>query len=448
MVSAAEDPLTFDELMATPINFSKFVMNHLKIDKLSKAHLVGPNNPEGDRCPYELRKPLPLKGHPGRLTVPFDYFFNNDLEYLKASDPEKKYTMSIMKTKAARYELVGIEDMIPNLWSVTKVGYNKDVERGIKHWGPKRQLFYRSQINKFSKHDVYLTRKILSVVSMKINKLLGYGHLEEIAVTRANHQKYKFKEGNFVNLHLNDIEDMLLLVAQHKLFNLKGSDIVDLAVALCMFTRGLIIERRVEDVQLELYTPSFNPPGAVYEELNKQKRVIQADELYKFSNGTLKLVHDELYHRVLKFCLGYNKEMSRRNGQLQTREGQSSWSNSLTSRCDQNRRDLPRDIPLDTIEVLRYDTKGVKWEKRIMPTKTELLLEQTQQGASDEVLIVIMDPVMQCTTLPSHLRFLALGWLLEEIHATWAHLEKKRTRLRTYTKSLEDLCKQWLETAS
>nr|GEV97821.1 RNA-directed DNA polymerase [Tanacetum cinerariifolium] len=45
-------------------------------------------------------------------------------------------------------------------------------------------------------------------------------------------------------------------------------------------------------------------------------------------------------------------------------------------------------------------------------------------------------------------RFLALGWLLEKIRVTWAHLEKKRTRLRTYTKSLEDLCIQWLETAS
>ncbi|GJU68213.1 hypothetical protein Tco_1254472 [Tanacetum coccineum] len=38
-------------------------------------------------------------------------------------------------------------------------------------------------------------------------------------------------------------------------------------------------------------------------------------------------------------------------------------------------------------------------------------------------------------------KFLALGWHLEEIHVTWAHLEKKRTRLRTYTKSLEELCK-------
>ncbi|GJX24835.1 hypothetical protein Tco_0231131 [Tanacetum coccineum] len=36
--------------------------------------------------------------------------------------------------------------------------------------------------------------------------------------------------------------------------------------------------------------------------------------------------------------------------------------------------------------------------------------------------------------------FLALGWLLEEIHVTWAHLEKKQTRLRTYTKSDEELC--------
>ncbi|GJU97461.1 hypothetical protein Tco_1326732 [Tanacetum coccineum] len=46
------------------------------------------------------------------------------------------------------------------------------------------------------------------------------------------------------------------------------------------------------------------------------------------------------------------------------------------------------------------------------------------------------------------MRFLALGWLLEEIRVAWSHLEKKRTRLQTYTKSLEDLCIEWLETAS
>ncbi|GKF74690.1 hypothetical protein Tco_0221022, partial [Tanacetum coccineum] len=41
-----------------------------------------------------------------------------------------------------------------------------------------------------------------------------------------------------------------------------------------------------------------------------------------------------------------------------------------------------------------------------------------------------------------------LGWLLEEIHVAWAHLEKKRTRLRLYTKSLEEIIIQTVETAS
>ncbi|GJV47483.1 hypothetical protein Tco_1437695 [Tanacetum coccineum] len=32
----------------------------------------------------------------------------------------------------------------------------------------------------------------------------------------------------------------------------------------------------------------------------------------------------------------------------------------------------------------------------------------------------------------------SLGWLLEEIHVTWAHLEKKQTRLRLFIKSIEE----------
>ncbi|GKC17757.1 hypothetical protein Tco_1014539 [Tanacetum coccineum] len=227
MVSPTKDTLTFDELMATPIDFSKFAMNRLKINKLTKAHLVGfvynllkgtcqssieleynmeecykalsdqldCNNPERDSYPFDLSKPLLLK--------------------------EKKYTTSITKTKAARYELVSIEDMIPNLWSVTK---------------------------------------ILSVVSVKVDKLHGYGYLEEIMVRRADRQLYKLKEGDFVNLHLNDIEEMHLLIVQRKLFNLEGEVIVDLAVALRMFTRSLIVKRRVKDVQLgvESYQKKLN----------------------------------------------------------------------------------------------------------------------------------------------------------------------------------------------
>ncbi|GJY94758.1 hypothetical protein Tco_0511119 [Tanacetum coccineum] len=117
------------------------------------------NNPEGDRYPFDLSKPLPLQGRPDHLTVAIDYFFNNDLEYLKSSDLERTYITSITKTKEAQYEIVGIEDMVPTLWSTIKHAYDKDAAKGIKHWG----------------------RKTASV-----KKLHGYGHLEEIVVKRVD----------------------------------------------------------------------------------------------------------------------------------------------------------------------------------------------------------------------------------------------------------------------
>ncbi|GKE42299.1 hypothetical protein Tco_1469583 [Tanacetum coccineum] len=251
------------------------------------------NNPEGDRYPFVLSKPLPLQGPPGHQTIAVDYFFNNDLEYLKTSDPEVTYTTSITNTNTTRYEIKAIEDMVPTLWSTIKHTYDKDAEKGIKHWGERRKLWYRSQINKFFKENVYSTKEILGVKSVSVNKLHGYGHLEEIMVKIFDQQLYKFKEGDFVDLHLNYIEDMLLLTVQHKLFHHNGNVIVDFIMALCMFTRSLILKRRVEDLQLgvesyqkklnitkpqktfleiefkEPYTPSYDPPRIVYEDLDK-----------------------------------------------------------------------------------------------------------------------------------------------------------------------------------
>ncbi|GJW15769.1 hypothetical protein Tco_0019902, partial [Tanacetum coccineum] len=42
MVSAIKDPLTFKDLMATPIDFSKYVLNRLKIYNLTQDLLLGP----------------------------------------------------------------------------------------------------------------------------------------------------------------------------------------------------------------------------------------------------------------------------------------------------------------------------------------------------------------------------------------------------------------------
>nr|GEY01330.1 hypothetical protein [Tanacetum cinerariifolium] len=200
-------------------------------------------NLEGDRYSFDLSKSLPLQGPLSHRTVAFDFFFNKDLEYLKTSDPE----------------------------SPIKFGYDRDVLIGIKHWGKRRKLWYRSQVNNFSKHNVYSAKTIPGLKSVKVVKLHGYGHLDKIVVKRFDQQFYTFKKGEFVDLHLNDIEDMLLLAVQHKLFHLDKSDIVDFIVALRMFTRSM-----------------------------------------KFSDGTLKSVRYEIHQRVLDFHLDYNKEMPRR----------------------------------------------------------------------------------------------------------------------------------------
>ncbi|GJZ95875.1 hypothetical protein Tco_0668209 [Tanacetum coccineum] len=135
----------------------------------------------------------------GRQIVPTYFFFNNDLEYLRGGSNDKKYTDSMTKSKDARYELKGIEYMVPNLWSL---------------------------------HDVYPTKRVLSIISVKVVEWYQYGHLEENVVKRADQKLYTFKEGNFKRLHLNDIEDMLLLVVQNKLHNLDMNVVVYLVVNL------------------------------------------------------------------------------------------------------------------------------------------------------------------------------------------------------------------------
>ncbi|GJX97435.1 hypothetical protein Tco_0353233 [Tanacetum coccineum] len=162
-------------------------------------------------------------------------------------------------------------------------------------------------------------------------KAVLMANLSSYDIDVLSEKHYKFKEGVFPNLHLNDIEDMLLLIAQNKLFNLDGDVIVDFLTALKMFSRGIIVKNRVEDVQLgvesyqrklnltkpqrtcqhisvkEPYTPNFDPPRVIYEDKSKKKRLIRVDEIHKFCDGTLQSVCNILRERLLNFKFGYNK---------------------------------------------------------------------------------------------------------------------------------------------
>nr|GEZ15062.1 hypothetical protein [Tanacetum cinerariifolium] len=231
LANGVKPSLTFDDLMSTPIDFTAFLMNCLKLTKLSNFDLMS-FLMEHAKAVLNWNKiwknstPLPLHKSLSRLTLTANHFFNNDLEYLRARNKERQYTTSITKTKAARYKLKCIEDMVPKVWSPVKVAYNKDVAFGISYYGPKRQLWYKSQVNKTSTHDVYSTMKILSVVSVIVDKQFGYGYLKEIIVRRADQKLYIFMEGDFTRFHLNDFEDMLILHVQNKLVNLEGTSLL------------------------------------------------------------------------------------------------------------------------------------------------------------------------------------------------------------------------------
>nr|GEW40102.1 retrovirus-related Pol polyprotein from transposon TNT 1-94 [Tanacetum cinerariifolium] len=98
-----------------------------------------------------------------------------------------------------------------------------------------------------------------------------------------------------------------------------------------MFTRSIIIQRRVEDLQLgvesyqkklnltrpdtyrsylkckEAYIAYSNPRGFIYQNKDKHNKLMQVDELHKFSDGTLTDIRTALDDR-LKVAKGYRQE--------------------------------------------------------------------------------------------------------------------------------------------
>nr|GEU93532.1 hypothetical protein [Tanacetum cinerariifolium] len=80
--------------------------------------------------------------------------------------------------------------------------------------------FYGFAVNSESDRDVYSKRRIIVVTELQIVEWHDYKHLDWITVRRDNDKLYKFKEGDFKRLRIQDIKDMLLLLVQGKLTNL------------------------------------------------------------------------------------------------------------------------------------------------------------------------------------------------------------------------------------
>ncbi|GKD67019.1 hypothetical protein Tco_1309127 [Tanacetum coccineum] len=185
------------------------------------------------------------------------------------------------------------------MWCQVPVSYDKHALWGISHWGQKRQQFYRFVANRESARDVYSKRRIIAVTKLEIVDWHNYKHLDWITVRRDDDKLYKFKEDNFNRLRIQDIEDMLLLLVQGKLINLTVEERLAFNVSLIIFTRSVVIQRRVEDLQLgvESYQKKIN--------VTKPDTLMRIDELYKFSDGTLNDVRTALNNRLKGIQMKY-----------------------------------------------------------------------------------------------------------------------------------------------
>ncbi|GJX78185.1 hypothetical protein Tco_0324996 [Tanacetum coccineum] len=266
------------------------------------------HNPENKPYPFDLRKPLSLiQDHRGRQIIPKDYFINKDLEYLKGGDLSRRYSTSVAKTKATTYDLKWIEDLVQELWS------------------PRQ------------KYD--------------------YGHLEEIEVHRDDQKIYTSKEGDFKRL------------------------------PLCMFTRWIVIQMRVEDLQLgvesyqkklNLMKPDTFSDGTlddVRSALNDIAKGIRMEYLpmRKWSNL------DKKRARVMVQDIDKHLYQRRLMRNLDKFIGGREYENDIRllertiSLCHmfQNRRDLPRDIPRDSVVVLKYEKRSKSEYKGRVLTKMD-----------------------------------------------------------------------------
>ncbi|GJU95242.1 hypothetical protein Tco_1319998 [Tanacetum coccineum] len=239
--SADKQSKTFDELMSTPRDFSTYIMNGLKITNQTQETLLG----------QAFRLLKGTRSNYATLEYEFEECYKALSEKLDWENPEgggvstMTYTTSITNTKVAQYDLPGIEDMVPTKTKAAKYDNIEVIEDMVTAlWSPMKVAY--------DKYTLWVTH-------VKVMKY-DYGYLEEIVVPRDDNSLHKFKEGDFPNLNMRDIEDMQLLLVHNKISNLERDVLFDLNVALRILTRSVVIQKRVEDLQLgvESYQKKLN----------------------------------------------------------------------------------------------------------------------------------------------------------------------------------------------
>ncbi|GJW87695.1 hypothetical protein Tco_0163035 [Tanacetum coccineum] len=263
-------------------------------------------NPKGHPFVPDISNPLPLGGPPGQVTIQPQFFFNKDLEYLLTRDKERNRALSISKLKAALYTDFGLEELVMSLWIESEREYDISVAYGITYWWFSIKQFYINKHSLHSDRDVVRSHmRILSVISIKTYERYRYNYLREIVLRRADYNEYKISEKDFKSLHPNDFEDLNILHIQGMLDHPPKQDKVNLHNAVSLWTRNIVIRKRVEDLQLgiesyqtklnleqpnwdasdfpfkEDYTIVFKPRAVIYRDRDDNRKMMRIDEFNK-----------------------------------------------------------------------------------------------------------------------------------------------------------------------
>ncbi|GJR48390.1 hypothetical protein Tco_1316493 [Tanacetum coccineum] len=226
-----------------------------------------------------------------------DWANPEDLDYLRYGNKGSGQALSISKMKAARYHDFGLELLVPeHMWIDDVCTYDISASYGISHWWFNRQKFYIDRHTAKSSRMVVRTHmRILSVVRIKSYSHYGYDYLKEITLRRSDHQEYMIAEKDFKNLYPSDFEDLNLLLLQCHLNNLPGSDICMLSTAVKLWTRNLASSSSM------IYTIIDSPRTVVFPVSNNEWKIMQFNEIYKFSDGTLTNIMEALDYRVKEY---------------------------------------------------------------------------------------------------------------------------------------------------
>ncbi|GJW54827.1 hypothetical protein Tco_0098912 [Tanacetum coccineum] len=114
---------------------------------------------------------------------------------------------------------------------------------------------------------------------------------------------------------------------------------------------------------------------------------MRSDELYKFYYKMLSSVRHVLHDIASNLEMDYLPERHWSNLEMKRSRIMVKAIDKLLFKRSQNWRDLPTDTPLDSVEVLKYEKRSKSKNKGKVPTEMKLVLEQTQQGSSYEVLV-------------------------------------------------------------